>query len=137
MQGSDIKVTSTINFTANSISKVSITNSGYGFKNNEPVNLYSRNQLIAKGIVKVEAIGKSEGVFENSKGLLGGPTSIYDGDYYQDFSYEIESAIPFDKYKRQTTTNLHIAGTKAFGKVAIEDNQNISVYKTTTDITEV
>jgi hypothetical protein len=136
-QGSDMKVTSSINFTTNATSKVSINNSGYGFKNNEPVNLYSKNQIVAKGIAKTDAIAKNEGIFENNKGQLGGPTSIYDGDYYQDFSYEIESAIPFDKYKTQTTTNLHVAGTKAFGKVAIEDNLNISVYKTAMDITEV
>jgi hypothetical protein len=137
IQGNDAKINSTVKFTANAVSKVLISNSGYRFQHNETVDLYNNNQIVARGICNTEAIGKSKGIFENNKGQLGGPTSIYDGDYYQDFSYEIESSIPFDKYKTQTTTNLHIAGTKAFGKVSIEDNLNISVYKTATDITEV
>ena len=42
---------------------------------------------------------------------------LYDGDYYQDFSYVINTAITYDRYEDMLRKILHVAGTKAFAGI--------------------
>jgi hypothetical protein len=63
--------------------------------------------------------GQSEGYFSNRKGQLSDSKYIFDGEYYQDYSYEIRSSISPDKYKEMLKKIIHVAGTKSFSATYI------------------
>ena len=58
--------------------------------------------------------GQSEGYYSNRKGQLSDSKYIFDGEYYQEYSYEIRSSISPDKYKEMLKKVIHVAGTKSF-----------------------
>jgi hypothetical protein len=69
--------------------------------------------------------GYSQGYYKRKGGWLSDQTKLYDGWYYQDYSYEIRASITLNKYEDMLKQLLHVAGTKYFGAF---------VYPTTTQI---
>ena len=51
---------------------------------------------------------------------------ILDSDYYQEYSYEIQSKVPFTKYSEVLKKIIHVAGTRMFGKVILSSDLDIS-----------
>ena len=51
--------------------------------------------------------------------MLNSNKYIADGDYYQSFSYEIQSRLSMDKYADILKQLAHVVGTKMYGKVFI------------------
>ena len=70
--------------------------------------------------IHVQTQGYGEGHYESNKGFLSADKYLYDGEYYQDFSYEIQSKIPFDQYSTVLKQLIHVAGTKMFGNYVSE-----------------
>lgn len=108
--------------TANGIiSQLQITDSGFGFSNDTDIELYvdtdDRTGLISniKG-----GLGTGAGYYRNNKGFLSDLSKIHDGDYYQEYSYDILSKIPLDKYASMFKKVMHTAGTRFFGTVSID-----------------
>jgi hypothetical protein len=52
---------------------------------------------------------------------------IHDGDYYQEYSYEILSKISVDRYADMFKKVMHTAGTKFFGSALIIEEDSITV----------
>jgi hypothetical protein len=61
--------------------------------------------------------GQGTGFFTSNKGFISDENKIQDGEYYQDFSYEVQTKIPFNKYFDVLKQVMHVAGTKTFGRV--------------------
>lgn len=127
-----------IGFNANVVGTSIITNgyvdslvvhdSGFGYSNNEIVNFTSLDGK-RTGQVKIitSGLGFSKGQYISTKGFLSEDKFLYDGDYYQEYSYEIISKIPLEKYSEMFKKVMHIAGTKFFGSVEIEISLNSEV----------
>jgi hypothetical protein len=52
---------------------------------------------------------------------------IHDGDYYQEYSYEILSKISVDRYADMFKKVMHTAGTKFFGSALIVEEDSVTV----------
>lgn len=66
--------------------------------------------------------GKTLGFYRNRDGFLSDSKKLYDGYYYQEYSYEIRSAVTLDKYEAMLKQLLHVAGTKYFASTIISSN---------------
>lgn len=65
----------------------------------------------------------SDGVDE----YFEGGKRIHDNDFYQEYSYEVQSVIGIDKYETPLKEIAHVAGTKVFGKFNLESTIDSNV----------
>jgi hypothetical protein len=129
--GDNAKINSKTLFSTGRISAAEIRNSGFGYADGETVLLTND-----AGVPQAQAIlsAKSQGI---TSGFWGGQSShlngylktlaedgedvyydskmkIQDSDYYQEYSYEIQSTIDQSRYKTELLNNVHLAGSKVF-----------------------
>jgi hypothetical protein len=103
--------------TANgSVNQLEVVDSGFGYLNNEAVTFISSNGL-RSGTAQGNLIkqGQSEGYFETGDSFLSSDKRLFDGDYYQEYSYDIRVSKTLDKYSDIFKNTIHVAGTKFFG----------------------
>jgi hypothetical protein len=106
-------------FTGNGfITEVEVVNSGFGYRKDESIRGISEVDFNKRAIftARVETQGKGEGYFLNRKSFLSSDKYIHDNDYYQEYSYEVLTALPFSNYKDTLIKVLHVAGNKPFGR---------------------
>lgn len=105
-----------------------VHDSGFGYFNQEEVTLSSPNSdFEITAIVQLVNQGVAEGFYSSTRGFLDSDKKLHDNDYYQEYSYEITSKIPFDKYFDVLKQVMHVAGTKAFGKVEATSTINTPI----------
>lgn len=113
-----------------SIKQVEVMNSGFGYTNSEIVTLRANgNPYVATGIAKLVKQGTGDGYWDDTGGFVSSDKFIQDSNYYQDFSYEIESTLSLEAYASIVKDTVHLAGTKTFGKInraALVDSTIIS-----------
>lgn len=110
--------------TANSVvTDLTVFDSGYGYRDKEVVTLTSANSnYVVTAVVTLGKQGSGAGYYESTDGFLDSNKKLYDGDYYQDFSYEVQTKIPFVKYFDVLKQITHPIGNKMFGKVVLFTN---------------
>lgn len=72
------------------------------------------------GTVKSNGIISSSGRYLNTDGFLDSEKRLRDDFYYQEFSYEIKSSLPIQKYSNVVKKLVHPSGMKLFGKLVYE-----------------
>ena len=103
--------------------EVQVVFSGYGHQPNDVVEFVSsNNQFAITGLANVYNQGIGFGYWKNTQGMLSSDKYIYDGTYYQDFSYEIQSRLSLDTYADILKQLAHVVGTKMFGRVNINSS---------------
>lgn len=116
-----------------------IIDSGFGYTNNEVVQFVSEDgtrEGTAKVVVDGAGVGK--GYYRTTRGFLSDDVYIHDGDYYQEYSYEIFSRVSFDNYAEMFKKVMHMAGTKFFGSVSItEKDETTAVLSEITNGIEI
>jgi hypothetical protein len=114
-----------------------IVDSGYGYVNNEVIQFVSADGNRA-GTVKVVlgGVGIGSGYYKTSRGFLSDAIALHDGDYYQEYSYEVFSKLSVDRYSDMFKKVMHTAGTKFFGSVKIEDEGNTAVELTESSVVQ-
>lgn len=118
------------------ISELQILDSGYGYKNLEPVTITSvNNDSIAIGTSVLKTHGEARGFYKQNDGFLSDSKKLFDGLYYQDYSYEVQSSVKLDKYEEMLKQVLHLAGTKYFAKFIYSDVLDSQVNILDADIT--
>lgn len=84
--------------------------------------------------INTGGLGTGSGSYRSLKGFLSDLSKLHDGDFYQEYSYNIISDISFDKYAEMFKKVLHTAGTRFFGSVllssVIEDTRIEAVSNT-------
>lgn len=91
----------------------------------------SNNSLTLSGIPVVGGMGWDVGYYDNTKSFLSDDKYLFDGHYYQDFSYVIRAARTLDKYIDILKAIAHPAGNAVYGDIRITaDNQlvNRAIY---------
>ena len=124
------------------ITSVNISDYGSGYKSVPNIIVKTENGSGAKltttlagfnltyeviGRVQKAGIGKQKGYWTTSKGFLNSDKYLQDSFFYQDFSYQLQTAISLDKYKNILYNTFHIAGTELFGDYLILDSVAASV----------
>jgi hypothetical protein len=110
------------------VNGVQIVDSGYGFADDNDLTFVSADG-IKTGILNTQlgGVGRSTGYYRNTRGFVSDLSKVHDGDYYQEYSYEIISRLPLDKYSDMFKTVMHTAGTRFFGSVLIDSLGDIGV----------
>ena len=119
------------------VTELEIVDSGFGYSNGEVFEFLSEDGTHA-GSAKsiISGHGTGSGYFKSSKGFLSTNKYVFDGEYYLEYSYEILSKLPFDKYSEMFKKVLHTAGTKVFGSVVLSDEASIPASVIETSIEE-
>lgn len=115
-----------------SISSVQVLNSGLGYVDKELVQLISQDgKRVALAQANVYNQGIGAGYYSSTNGFTNNNKYIIDGEYYQNYSYEIRSGIPIEKYFDMLKDVLHISGKKLFGRVVSKPEANLNITGTT------
>ena len=115
--------------TANgTVATLSIIDSGLGYSNGE-IMLFTSEDGTRSGEAKVSTsgLGRGSGYYKSTKGFLSAISKIHDGDYYQEYSYDILSKIPLDKYGNMFKKVMHTAGTRFFGSILLEEAELVDI----------
>jgi hypothetical protein len=100
-------IDSGIGYEQNKVNVTASTNSGDG-------NLSTR--------VIVGGVSRYPGFYSGNDGRLSSNKRIFDGTYYQDFSYVLRCEVAFKEYAETYKKLIHPAGFKMFGEVLIKRN---------------
>jgi hypothetical protein len=128
-EGGNMKSKLELGSTANSVISLEVVDSGIGYIEGEEVILANNN---GSAIIHVAQQGRARGFYKQKGGFLSDQKKLFDGDYYQNYSYEIISSLMRDKYSKMVDQVAHVAGTKMFGRFVQRsyDNGVSSVSKT-------
>jgi hypothetical protein len=85
------------------------------------------------GFANLDHQGFSRGYYKKKGGWLSDQSKLFDGIYYQNYSYEVRTSITLDKYEEMLKQILHVAGTKYFGALYYRSyvQSNCAVSKAT------
>ena len=121
------------------ISQVQIIDSGFGFSNDSEIE-FTTSADDRLGVVSniKGGVGTGTGFYRTAKGFLSDVSKLHDGDYYQEYSYDILSRIPLEKYATMFKKVMHTSGTRFFGSVLIDSLANtiVTVANSAIDITD-
>ena len=81
-------------------------------------------------------IGSGVGYFKDTRSMLSSNKYLYDGEYYQNFSYVIRASRTLDTYVDVLKKIVHPAGNAVFGDIitrSVEHLTNDAVYTTVSD----
>jgi hypothetical protein len=113
------------------ITSLQVVDSGIGYSNGDVLQ-YTSSDGARSGTIKVviDGHGIGKGYYRSSKGFLSEDMYIHDGDYYQEYSYEILSKISFDRYADMFKKVMHTAGTKFFGSALVVEEDSVNLELT-------
>lgn len=118
--GNNANVSANVSTAKGIASRLEVINSGFGHQPGDTIELLNANNIYAiTGTANVYNQGKGEGYWVNTQGMLNSDKYIFDGEYYQNFSYEIQTRLSLDKYADVIRQLAHVVGTKMYGKVLI------------------
>ena len=125
---------------------VKIINSGFGYFGKNYVNetdtyepgenlilqstTNSDRSISVKGFLGNQGI--APGNHPNRRSFLSADKYLADNDFYQEYSYQVLSALPFTKYKKTLVDVLHVAGSKPFGGYVGTSEAKIDITPTDT-----
>jgi hypothetical protein len=110
------------------IAALKIVDSGIGYGNGEVVQVTSEDNLRSATVkLIIDGHGVGKGYYRSSKGFLSSDMYIHDGDYYQEYSYEIFSKLSVDRYSDMFKKVMHTAGTKFFGSASVTEEDSLPV----------
>ena len=99
------------------VSTVEVIDSGYGYYDNENITLRSEsNEFDIRGTTILYTSGRGTGRWLNRKSFTSDLMKIYDGEFYQDFSYQIVAQRMFDSYEGLVRSLVHPAGLVLYGR---------------------
>lgn len=112
------------------VTVLDVIDSGFGYQEGERLNLRSFRDPSKEVsvIVRLGQEGIGQGFHLNRKSFLSSDKYIQDSDFYQEYSYEVLTSLPFETYRDTLIKVLHVAGTKPFGSY-------VSTTETSIDIT--
>lgn len=128
--GFNAHVTSNVVVANGSVKTLEVIDSGFGFGNNDIVFFSRVNDKASKvGTARVSAVthGTGTGFYRTSGGFASEDKYLHDGDYYQEYSYEVQTRIPLSSYSEMLKNILHVAGTKTFASVEIEEKTQVPI----------
>jgi hypothetical protein len=126
--GLNADITANVVTSNGEVTALQVIDSGFAYSNGEIVDFVSEDNLRA-GTAKMILDGHGIGIgyYRSSKGFLSDDIYVHDGDYYQEYSYEILSKISVDRYADMFKKVMHTAGTKFFGSALIVEEANAAI----------
>lgn len=130
--GENAIIDTEVNISTGAISELQIVDAGFGYVNNEEVQIRAANGFVMQGYASLLTHGFSQGFYLDRGGFLSEDKKLFDGDYWQNFSYEVRSSRTLDKYIRMLKEVVHVSGTKIFGAFYHDTDAQVEADITTT-----
>lgn len=139
LMGNNAVVTTNATSLSGVVNEVEITNSGLGYVHDEVLTFTSiaNSSISFTGSANILRQGKGPGFWTDNRGKLNSDKYVQDSDYYQEYSYEVQTDISIDKYADVFKKIMHIAGNKLFGAVAKQPAQDVRLQSSGSYITFV
>jgi hypothetical protein len=110
------------------ITSLQVVDSGIGYSNGDILQYTSADGSRSGSLkIVIDGHGIGKGYYKSSKGFLSEDMYIHDGDYYQEYSYEILSKISVDRYADMFKKVMHTAGTKFFGSALVVEEESATL----------
>ena len=123
------------NFAVGIIEEVEVIDSGYGYAHNTEADVLKDGVVVSRGILSARGQGSTGGFWSSYNSHLNGYVLngsgnieyynsgkfIHDNNYYQEYSYEVQSKIDVNVYEKPIKETVHVAGTKVFGRFNLEE----------------
>jgi hypothetical protein len=134
--GNNAVVSSFAGIVNGTVTSLSVINSGFAYEDGELINIeIDTNQYIATGYANLINQGVGEGYFKSTRGFLNSDKYIHDGDFYQFYSYQVQTELPLQVYGESLKKLMHVAGTKLFGNVIKVSNVDVTIKSSGVEIT--
>lgn len=102
--------------TANgSVTGLKLVDSGIGFERDVTLTFSADGKTAGVVVPVFGAVGKAEGYYTTRGSEPSGNHRIFDGYYWQEFSYDVISSVRLDKYSKLLKDVVHSAGWIFFG----------------------
>lgn len=137
--GQNAEVTGTSLTGTGLIGTLRVYDSGLGFnKDLEALTLIKQDDDAMNAFVKIRlgGVGHSIGYFNNTDGFLSADKFLYDGHYYQDFSYVIKSSRVVESYVDILKKTIHSAGNAIFGITFLKDAIQLDIEEQSSLVTQ-
>ena len=116
------------------ITAVRLVDSGFNHKQNELVTIETSTHPDATSAqlrLTLSHVGNSEGYYATTRSHISSKRGyIQDSRFYQEYSYEVESAISLGRYRDIALSLVHPAGQALFGKFKSASNVDVNVTTT-------
>lgn len=125
--GTNAIITGVPSFGDNVAQGVRIENSGFNIRGGNEMRfeyVNDPNQFIVATPI-YGGMGNGEGYFDNTRSFLSDDKYLFDGHYYQDFSYVIRSSKMLDKYLEILKRIAHPAGNAVYGDIRIRTESEL------------
>jgi hypothetical protein len=108
-------------FDPGQIRSILLTNPGSQYETAPTINLTGLGNGLANAVATLLSSQFTyEGKFTTTDGLLSSDRRIQDRDYYQNYSYVIQSQTDFNKYSQVLKDLIHPSGTRMFAEYMIQ-----------------
>jgi hypothetical protein len=135
LMGNNGIVTSVAGTADGEIQQITVIDSGFGYENDEELTITKSNSVyVATGFANLINQGSGTGYFRSTRGFLNSDKYIHDGDFYQEFAYQIRNGLPLDTYSDVLKQLVHVAGTKLFGGIDKLSNADVTIKTTGIEI---
>lgn len=99
-----------------------VTDSGFGFLDHESV--FINGDMTVNAYANVIQQGVGRGYYRQKGGFLDDQKKLFDGFFYQNFSYQVISRLVMTKYQDMLKQLTHVAGTIMFGQLKYDTYSN-------------
>ena len=125
-----------------SLEEITILNHGIGYTTAPVIDLSREGNGLATAEFSVGGMITYDGKYTNTQSMLSASSYLYDGYYYQDYSYVIKSSISLDKFGSIFKKLVHPSGFNLFNIIQIvarevDDNIGVSFSEFAYDITTI
>lgn len=128
ISGNNAIVTANVLTANGSATNLIVTDSGFGYANGEVISFVSEDgERGGMARLVLGKQGKSTGFFRGTDGFLSADKYLHDCHYYQEYSYEIRSKLPLEKYADMAKKVLHVAGTRMYGAIYTSSTSNTEI----------
>lgn len=103
--------------TSNGAVAMTVIDSGFGYVDGEYVTFSKSVENLGYAFANVSQQGIGQGYYKEKGGFLSDQKKLYDGYYYQEFSYDVLSSLALDQYQKLLKDVVHTAGYQLFGTV--------------------
>lgn len=130
-EGVNANVAGQVSSSPGSITQVQVIQSGFDFIDSTSVvigpAITGNGSGIAAGIGFLGMQGQGQGFYSQKGGFLSDVKKIFDGVFYQEFSYQVLSSQTLNKYEQMLKQLAHVAGIALFGEVIYKSTSNVRV----------
>lgn len=114
------------------VSTLEVIDSGLGYVDLGQVSFSAEGRGPGTARIRSLTHGIGQGYYKRKGGFLSSNKYLFDGDYWQEFSYEVRSSRAVDEYRDMLKQVIHMAGTKMFGALVTDSRLNSPIEVETT-----